>query len=71
MKKTLFYVLAILLLAGSLLACSILTDVFQFHIPFRYDFVQIIEEAFKFAGGATWLHFCCSVASHVPVSTEA
>lgn len=51
------------LLAGFLLALSILTDLIQKDIPLMYKHVQIIEEGFKFVGTATWLYFCCRIAS--------
>lgn len=51
------------LLAGILLALSILTDLIQGHIPFKYAYIQIFEEGFKFIGAATWLYFSCQIAS--------
>jgi len=51
------------LLAGSLLALSIFTDLLQNHLPLSYGQVQIFEEGFKFIGGACWLYFCCRVAA--------
>ncbi len=53
------------MLAGLLLALSILTDILQYSIPLSYDFQQIIEEGFKFIGAATWLYFSCSVAAYI------
>lgn len=50
-------------LGGSLLALSILTDLIQKKLPFRYHQVQIVEEGFKFLGGAVWLYFSGKVAS--------
>lgn len=52
------------LLAGSLLASSILTDLSQPLFPGAYMLLQIVEEAFKFCGAATWLYFVCRVAAH-------
>ncbi|RJP81291.1 MAG: oxidase [Desulfobacteraceae bacterium] len=49
------------LLFGSLLALSILTDLLDGYIPFRYKYVQIFEEGFKFVGAATWLYFSCRI----------
>ena len=51
------------LLAGSLLAASIITDLCQNHIPMTYENIQILEESFKFVGGVTWLYFVSGVAS--------
>ncbi|MEE9368599.1 MAG: hypothetical protein V3V05_07005 [Pontiella sp.] len=51
------------LLAGSLLAMSILTDLVQDHIPIMYVITQIFEEGFKFLGVATWLYFICRISS--------
>ena len=51
------------LLAGALLALSICTDVVQFHLPLEYSYTQIIEEGFKFTGGATWLYFNARIAA--------
>jgi len=52
--------------AGSLLAASILTDLIQDDIPFRYSHIQRVEEGFKFMGGATWLFFIALVGSYDP-----
>jgi len=49
--------------AGALLAASIFTDLIQDDLPFRYSNIQIVEEGFKFVGGATWLYFVALVAS--------
>jgi len=51
------------LLAGVLLASSIITDLIQSKIPLDYQYTQIIEEGFKFIGAATWLYFIGRVAS--------
>lgn len=58
------------LLAGSLLALSILSDVFQSHIPVPYAYVQVFEEGFKFAGGAVWLRFCGMMAQRDPAQVS-
>ncbi len=52
------------LLAGSLLAASIITDLCQNHIPMTYENIQVIEESFKFVGGSTWLYFVSRIASY-------
>lgn len=51
------------LLAGILLALSILVDLSQDFIPLPYNFVQVFEEGFKFIGAATWLYFSGRIAS--------
>ncbi|MFT7517831.1 MAG: hypothetical protein ACI84O_001632 [Myxococcota bacterium] len=51
------------LLAGFLLAASIMTDLFQAYIPIHYAFTQVFEEGFKFVGGATWLYFSWRMAA--------
>ncbi|WP_422079673.1 hypothetical protein [Ulvibacterium sp.] len=45
------------LLAGAFLALSIFTDLIQSRVPLSYEYVQVIEEGFKFTGAATWLYF--------------
>ena len=45
------------LLAGSLLALSILIDLIQFRIPLVYPITQAMEEGCKFVGGGVWLYF--------------
>ena len=52
------------LLAGTLLALSVLTDIQQRKIPLGYGKVQLIEEGCKFTGGAMWLYFCGQLAAH-------
>jgi hypothetical protein len=52
------------ILAGSLLALSIITDLIQKHIPLPYSVVQVFEEAFKFVGAAVWLYFSFKIASN-------
>ncbi|EJN6960958.1 TPA: oxidase [Photobacterium damselae] len=51
------------LIAGGLLAASIMTDIVQGYLPFGYANVQIVEEGFKFLGAISWLYFTCYVAS--------
>lgn len=51
------------LLAGLLLALSILVDLVQRYIPLPYGYIQVVEEGFKFTGAATWLYFSCRIAS--------
>ncbi len=55
------------LLAGTLLAASIFTDLIQDDLPFDYSNIQIVEEGFKFTGGATWLFFVALSASFHPI----
>ena len=52
------------LLAGTLLAASIFTDIIQDYLPFKYSTIQIFEEGFKFIGAATWLFFVALVAAY-------
>jgi len=52
--------------AGTLLALSIFTDIIQDYLPFEYSDIQIVEEGFKFTGGATWLYFIALVAAYHP-----
>lgn len=59
------------ILAGVFLALSILTDLMQLQIPLGYEKVQVLEEGFKFIGGATWFYFCFRVASLRPVVANA
>ena len=59
------------LLAGLLLALSILTDLSGNHIPLKYRYVQVFEEGFKFIGVTSWLYFNCRVASFRPEHSAA
>lgn len=59
------------LLAGLLLALSILTDLTQNRIPLPYYIIQVYEEGFKFIGGAVWLYFCFRLAAFHPLSSGA
>ena len=52
------------ILAGSLLALSIVTDLVTRSIPLPYSVVQVIEEGFKFIGSAVWLYFSFQIASN-------
>lgn len=63
--KTILQIDAIaFLLAGSLLAASIITDLCQNHIPMTYANTQVLEESFKFVGGLTWLYFVSRIAAY-------
>ena len=69
--KTIFEVNGVVfLLAGALLGLSIFVDVTQDYIPLPYNIVQVFEEGFKFVGAATWLYFCCHVASYETPTKE-
>lgn len=52
------------LMAGLLLASSVLIDIKQRKIPLDYSQVQLIEEGCKFLGGAMWLFFCGQLAAY-------
>lgn len=54
------------LLAGGFLAMSILVDALQDLMPLYYLSTQVVEEGFKFLGGAAWLYFCNRVAATPP-----
>jgi len=58
------------LLAGTLLAASIFTDLIQDDLPFHYKNIQIVEEGFKFSGAATWLFFIALTASFHPMTAK-
>jgi hypothetical protein len=51
------------LLAGALLAISVVVDMKQRKIPLDYAQVQLIEDGCKFVGAAIWLFFCGQVVS--------
>lgn len=55
------------LLAGLLLALSMLTDLIQGQIPLKYVYVQVFEEGFKFIGATTWLYCSWRIASFHPL----
>jgi hypothetical protein len=50
------------LLAGFLLALSILSDLLEKKTPFSYEQVQIVEEMFKFTGIVSWLYFIVAIS---------
>ncbi len=52
------------LMAGGLLAGSVLVDTVQEILPIPYGVSQIAEEGFKFTGAATWAYFCFRLAAH-------
>ena len=60
------------ILAGSLLALSIVTDLITRSIPLPYSVVQVIEEGFKFIGAAVWLFFSFQIASNnlTPINSK-
>lgn len=51
------------IMAGVLLALSILSDLLQSHIPIDYNYTQLMEECFKFVGAATWLYANSKIAA--------
>ncbi len=59
------------LLAGSFLALSVFVDAVQEIIALPYAYNQILEEGFKFLGGATWLFFCYRLGSYRLQETHA
>jgi len=52
------------LMAGALLAGSVLVDAVQEILPISYGLSQALEEGFKFVGAAVWLYFCYRVAAY-------
>lgn len=50
------------LMAGFLLAISILTDEIQCYLPYPYPYTQAVEEGFKFVGEGMWLYFACRIS---------
>ncbi|USD39550.1 hypothetical protein [Ferrimonas sp. SCSIO 43195] len=58
-------------LAGGLLALSIVTDLIQHRLPMAYDHVQVVEEGFKFIGAVTWLYFSARMAAMALQPAEA
>ncbi|KQP17184.1 hypothetical protein [Pseudorhodoferax sp. Leaf267] len=54
------------LLAGAMLASSILVDLSQPWMPSAYLQLQILEEGLKFMGAAMWMYFVGRVASFRP-----
>jgi len=59
------------LLAMSLLALSVGTDLVQYVLPLPYAHSQIFEEGFKFLGAATWLYFCGRVAAFALIGDDS
>jgi hypothetical protein len=59
------------ILAGGLLALSILTDLCQFYIPLPYPVTQAMEEGFKFVGAGVWLYFACRIARSALLAGQA
>ncbi len=51
------------LLSGFLLASSIVIDLGYNYLCIPYAYAQVLEEFFKFTGGATWLYFTFSIAA--------
>lgn len=59
------------LMAGALLAGSVLVDAAQEILPISYGASQALEEGFKFVGAAAWLYFCFRIAAWRPVSVSS
>jgi hypothetical protein len=57
-------------LAGGLLALSILIDLIQFRIPLVYPITQAMEEGCKFVGGGVWLYFAGRAAAFTLFSPD-
>jgi len=57
-------------LAGTFLALSIFADLMEKRTSFSYEQVQVIEEAFKFVGAATWLYFVSRLATFFIASSR-
>ncbi|MCZ4352973.1 hypothetical protein O4H61_10655 [Roseovarius aestuarii] len=51
------------LTAGGMLFMSVAVDAVQEILPVSYAATQILEEGFKFLGGAGWLYFCFRLAA--------
>jgi hypothetical protein len=51
------------LTAGGMLFMSVAVDAVQEILPISYSATQILEEGFKFLGGAGWLYFCFRLAA--------
>lgn len=63
--KTIIYINGFgFIFAGTLLALSIITDLIQGYLPFKYSSIQVYEEGFKFVGAGTWLFFIALTASY-------
>ena len=52
------------LLAGGLLAMSVIVDAVQEILPIGYGASQALEEGFKFVGAAAWMFFCYRIAAY-------
>ncbi|WP_324753631.1 hypothetical protein [Roseovarius sp. Pro17] len=51
-------------IAGGLLAMSILVDAVQENLSVPYEYTQIAEEGFKFTGAAAWVYLCFRLAAY-------
>ncbi|QIE45928.1 oxidase [Pseudohalocynthiibacter aestuariivivens] len=52
------------LMAGGMLAMSVLVDAVQEILPISYGLSQALEEGFKFVGAASWFYFCYRIAAY-------
>lgn len=52
------------MVAGAMLAMSVVVDAVQEILPMPYGYSQVLEEGFKFIGAASWLHFCYRIAAY-------
>ncbi|WP_138935072.1 oxidase [Roseovarius arcticus] len=52
------------MIAGGLLAMSIVVDAVQESLPMPYEYTQIAEEGFKFVGAAAWVYLCFRLAAY-------
>lgn len=61
------------LMAGGLLAFSVVVDAVQEILPIGYGASQVLEEGGKFTGAAVWMFFCARVAAYrgAPLQSEA
>lgn len=59
------------MIAGTLLAMSVLVDAVQEILPISYGASQALEEGFKFVGAAAWLYFCFRIAAYQPTNEAA
>lgn len=50
-------------MAGGMLAMSVMVDAVQEILPMPYGYSQLLEEGFKFIGAAAWLYFCVRLAA--------
>jgi len=51
------------IMAGGLLAGSVVVDAVQEILPISYGLSQAFEEGFKFVGAAAWLYFCYRISA--------